>query len=79
MTWSVFVCFCCTQVKYVPFNPTDKYTIATIRPKGGGPPFRLMKGAPQVQAYPTENSMLSVNPSQRQMRPWVGNFRCAGA
>lgn len=37
-----------TQTKFVPFNPTDKYTIATITPKDGGAPFRLMKGAPQV-------------------------------
>ena len=38
-----------TQSKFVPFNPTDKYTIATIVPKDGSPPFRLMKGAPQVR------------------------------
>jgi H+-transporting ATPase len=36
------------QVKFVPFNPTDKYTIASVVPNDGSPPFRLMKGAPQV-------------------------------
>lgn len=41
-----------TQSKFVPFNPTDKYTIATIVPKDGSPPFRLMKGAPQVSSPP---------------------------
>ena len=37
------------QVKFVPFNPTDKYTIASVVPGDGSPPFRLMKGAPQVR------------------------------
>lgn len=33
----------------MPFNPTDKYTIATIVSNdGAGKPYRLMKGAPQV-------------------------------
>ena len=36
------------QVKFVPFNPTDKYTIASVVPNDGSPPYRLMKGAPQV-------------------------------
>mmetsp|Transcript_11130 Transcript_11130/g.33371 ORF Transcript_11130/g.33371 Transcript_11130/m.33371 type:complete len:1061 (-) Transcript_11130:545-3727(-) len=37
------------QVKFVPFNPTDKYTIATVLSNDeGGKPYRLMKGAPQV-------------------------------
>lgn len=36
------------QVRFVPFNPTDKYTIATIVENNGGKPYRLMKGAPQV-------------------------------
>ena len=40
-----------TLLKFVPFNPTDKYTIATVAPKDGGAPFRLMKGAPQVQRH----------------------------
>ncbi len=38
-----------TLEKFVPFNPTDKYTIATIQDASGGPVYRLMKGAPQVQ------------------------------
>ncbi len=43
------LCVCLSQVKFVPFNPTDKYTIATIQDASGGPVYRLMKGAPQVQ------------------------------
>ena len=39
------------QTKFVPFNPTDKYTIAFIEPNDGSPPFRLMKGAPQVRLF----------------------------
>ena len=38
------------QIKFVPFNPTDKYTIGTIKPADGAETFRLMKGAPQVPA-----------------------------
>ena len=40
------------QSKFVPFNPTDKYTIATVVPNDGSAPFRLMKGAPQVPPHP---------------------------
>lgn len=43
------LCVCLPQVKFVPFNPTDKYTIATIQDASGGPVYRLMKGAPQVR------------------------------
>lgn len=35
-------------VKFIPFNPTDKYTIAFIKDKHSGETIRLMKGAPQV-------------------------------
>eukprot|EP01134_Creolimax_fragrantissima_P008142 CFRG8142T1 len=35
-------------IKYVPFNPNDKRTIATIKPKDGSDVFRCSKGAPQV-------------------------------
>ena len=35
-------------LKFVPFNPTDKYTVATVEEKGTGRKFRVMKGAPQV-------------------------------
>ena len=38
------------QTKYVPFNPTDKFTTAQIRQKSNGESFRLMKGAPQVSS-----------------------------
>jgi hypothetical protein len=40
------------QIKFVPFNPTDKYTIGTIRPGDGSETFRLMKGAPQARVDP---------------------------
>ena len=35
-------------VKFIPCNPTDKYTIAFIKDKHSGETIRLMKGAPQV-------------------------------
>lgn len=34
--------------KFVPFNPTDKYTVAHVTEKETGKQFRVMKGAPQV-------------------------------
>jgi H+-transporting ATPase len=34
--------------KFVPFNPTDKYTIAHVTDPSSGETFRVMKGAPQV-------------------------------
>ena len=36
--------------KFVPFNPTDKYTIAVVKNKQTGEMKRIMKGAPQVRA-----------------------------
>ena len=39
-----------TLEKFVPFNPTDKYTIAIVQEKGNGKEHRIMKGAPQVGA-----------------------------
>ena len=39
---------------FVPFNPTDKYTIATVRNKATGQRKRIMKGAPQVMALPLD-------------------------
>lgn len=35
--------------KFVPFNPTDKYTIAVVKNKQTGETKRIMKGAPQVR------------------------------
>lgn len=35
-------------VRYIPFNPTDKFTQATIRDEKTGEIFRLLKGSPQV-------------------------------
>ncbi|CAK0787749.1 hypothetical protein CVIRNUC_010971 [Coccomyxa viridis] len=37
-----------TLEKFVPFNPTDKYTIAVVKEKANGKEHRIMKGAPQV-------------------------------
>ncbi|MEW5313699.1 MAG: hypothetical protein WDW38_005244 [Sanguina aurantia] len=34
-------------VRYIPFNPTDKFTQATIRDEKTGEIFRLLKGSPQ--------------------------------
>ena len=39
-----------TLEKFVPFNPTDKYTIAIVKEKANGKEHRIMKGAPQVGA-----------------------------
>jgi H+-transporting ATPase len=35
-------------VKFVPFNPTDKFTCATVVEEGTGKTVRLLKGSPQV-------------------------------
>ena len=35
-------------IKYVPFNPNDKFTCATIVEEATGKTFRVMKGSPQV-------------------------------
>ncbi len=37
-----------TLQKFVPFNPTDKYTIAHVKNNKTGECTRIMKGAPQV-------------------------------
>ncbi|KAK9829684.1 hypothetical protein WJX72_007324 [[Myrmecia] bisecta] len=36
------------MVRFLPFNPTDKITVATVRDKATGKVIRVMKGAPQV-------------------------------
>eukprot|EP00879_Flechtneria_rotunda_P000132 GHRR01000195.1.p1 GENE.GHRR01000195.1~~GHRR01000195.1.p1 ORF type:complete len:605 (+),score=166.88 GHRR01000195.1:2516-4330(+) len=36
------------RLKFVPFNPVDKYTMAVIQDEQTGQVFRLLKGAPQV-------------------------------
>ncbi len=35
-------------VKFVPFNPVDKFTMAIIQDAKTGNVFRVLKGAPQV-------------------------------
>jgi H+-transporting ATPase len=35
--------------RFVPFNPTDKYTSATLVHEATGETFRVMKGSPQVR------------------------------
>eukprot|EP00122_Pirum_gemmata_P017613 Pgem_evm1s16500 len=42
-------------LKYVPFNPTDKRTVATIKVKADGRVFRCAKGAPQVALQMAHN------------------------
>lgn len=37
-----------SQSKFIPFNPVDKYTAATITNNSTGEVCRLLKGAPQV-------------------------------
>ena len=41
-----------TLQKFVPFNPTDKYTIAIVKDNKTGECTRIMKGAPQVCLSP---------------------------
>ncbi len=36
------------QIKFVPFNPVDKYTVAIVMDKESCSTFRILKGAPQV-------------------------------
>ncbi len=38
-----------TLQKFIPFNPTDKYTIAHVKNNKTGETTRIMKGAPQVR------------------------------
>lgn len=37
------------QSKFVPFNPTDKYTIGFVNNPADGSTYQLLKGAPQVR------------------------------
>lgn len=37
------------MLKYVPFNPTDKFTMAILLDERTGQTIRVMKGAPQVR------------------------------
>ena len=50
------------QSKFVPFNPTDKYTIGFLGTvdKGDGSTYQLMKGAPQVNG-PSLSATASCN------------------
>jgi H+-transporting ATPase len=50
--------------RFVPFNPTDKYTSATLVHEATGETFRVMKGSPQVilrQAYNAKDIDKTVN------------------
>lgn len=44
------------EIQYVPFNPTDKRTEATIRAPGDGSIFRVTKGAPQIILHMAHNA-----------------------
>lgn len=44
------------EIQYVPFNPTDKRTEATIRAPGDGSIFRVTKGAPQIVLHMAHNA-----------------------
>ena len=48
-----------TLEKFVPFNPTDKYTIAVVKNKQSGQEKRIMKGAPQVSPASTQHCVQS--------------------
>lgn len=36
------------KLKWIPFNPTDKFTAVTLLDETSGRVFRLLKGSPQV-------------------------------
>lgn len=36
------------MIKWIPFNPTDKFTVAVLQNNETGEVFRVMKGAPQI-------------------------------
>ena len=36
------------MTKWIPFNPTDKFTVAVMQDNETGETFRVMKGAPQI-------------------------------
>lgn len=44
-----------TVLKFVPFNPVDKFTAATVREESTGKVFRLLKGSPQVVVSKAHN------------------------
>ena len=37
-----------TLIKFIPFNPVDKFTMAIVKENATGKIQRVMKGAPQV-------------------------------
>ena len=43
--------------KYVPFNPVDKITIATVLDSRTNKKFRVLKGSPQVSEWPRRSSL----------------------
>ncbi|PNH02174.1 Plasma membrane ATPase [Tetrabaena socialis] len=52
------------KIKWIPFNPTDKFTSVTLLDQETGRVFRLLKGSPQVvlgRAYNKEQLAESVN------------------
>ncbi|PSC74572.1 plasma-membrane proton-efflux P-type ATPase [Micractinium conductrix] len=46
----------CTLARFIPFNPTDKYTVAYVKDKKTGEIERVMKGAPQVVVRNAHNA-----------------------
>lgn len=50
-----------TLQKFIPFNPTDKYTIAHVKNNKTGECTRIMKGAPQVRHLSRFLSFPSIN------------------
>ena len=65
------------QTKFIPFNPNDKYTIATITPNNGDKPFRLMKGAPQVLSLSLEDCWVRLKSAAMKGRHAQDKVTCS--
>lgn len=66
-------------VKFIPFNPTDKYTIAFIKDKHSGETIRLMKGAPQIVLKKAHNHQEIVTAGTQKITEFANRgFRALG-
>ncbi|GAB4823503.1 hypothetical protein N2152v2_010549 [Parachlorella kessleri] len=66
-------------VKFVPFNPTDKYTIAFVKNNATGQIERVMKGAPQVVVRNAHNAPEITDVSNEKITEYANRgFRALG-
>ncbi|EIE19189.1 plasma-membrane proton-e [Coccomyxa subellipsoidea C-169] len=67
------------QIKFVPFNPVDKYTVAIVMDKEAGSTFRILKGAPQVVLRMAHGSAEIEADVKRKIDEFAGRgFRALG-